>query len=156
MIKFVRVDYRLLHGQVVFAWVGNIGVNRIIIVDDKAATNEIQKTALRLARPTGVKLDIVTKEQVAAISEKIETLNESIMMIAGGTETALFLSKTFKTIQSINYGAIENKSGAKQFSRAIFLTEKEVSETKEILEQGTEIFVQQVPTDKRINMLDLI
>lgn len=156
MIKFVRLDYRLLHGQVVFTWVGSVGVDRIIIVDDKAASDEIQKMALRLAKPASVKLDIVTKAQVEKSAAKIEALSEQIMLIAGNTETALFLAKTFSSIKAINYGAVENKEGAKQFSKAIFLTDKEVSETKEILELGTEIFIQQVPTDKRVNMLELI
>ena len=39
MIKLVRLDYRLLHGQVVFSWTTTIGAQRIIIVDDDAASD---------------------------------------------------------------------------------------------------------------------
>ena len=45
MIKLVRLDYRLLHGQVVFAWTGHTGAQRIIVVDDDAATDELKKSA---------------------------------------------------------------------------------------------------------------
>lgn len=42
MIKLVRLDYRLLHGQVVFGWVNHISAQRIIIVDDAAANDELK------------------------------------------------------------------------------------------------------------------
>ena len=53
MIKLVRLDYRLLHGQVVFSWTQNVGAQRIIVVDDEAATDELKKTALNLSKPPG-------------------------------------------------------------------------------------------------------
>ena len=55
MIKLVRLDYRLLHGQVVFAWTGHVSAQRIIVVDDEAAGDELKKSALTLSKPTGVK-----------------------------------------------------------------------------------------------------
>ena len=58
MIKLVRLDYRLLHGQVVFAWTGHTGAQRIIVVDDDAATDELKKSALTLSKPAGVRLNI--------------------------------------------------------------------------------------------------
>ena len=48
MIKLVRLDYRLLHGQVVFSWTQNVGAQRIIVVDDEAAADEL-KNALNSA-----------------------------------------------------------------------------------------------------------
>ena len=49
MIKLVRLDYRLLHGQVVFAWTGHTSAQRIIVVDDDAATDSLKKSALSLS-----------------------------------------------------------------------------------------------------------
>lgn len=46
MIKLVRIDHRLLHGQVVFAWVNRLNINRIIVVDDVAANDEFKKMSL--------------------------------------------------------------------------------------------------------------
>ena len=55
MIKLVRLDYRLLHGQVVFSWTGHVGAQRIIVVDDDAANDEMKKSALLLSKPAGVR-----------------------------------------------------------------------------------------------------
>ena len=62
MIKLVRLDYRLLHGQVVFAWTGHTSAQRIIVVDDDAATDSLKKSALSLSKPAGVRLNIFTLE----------------------------------------------------------------------------------------------
>ena len=43
MIKLVRLDYRLLHGQVCFTWVQHVSAHRVIIVDDASANDELKK-----------------------------------------------------------------------------------------------------------------
>ena len=50
MIKLVRLDYRLVHGQVLAAWVNQISAQRIIVVDDAAANDEMRSAALKLAK----------------------------------------------------------------------------------------------------------
>lgn len=53
MIKLVRLDYRLVHGQVLAAWVNQISAQRIIVVDDAAANDEMRSAALKLANLRG-------------------------------------------------------------------------------------------------------
>lgn len=59
MIKLVRVDHRLLHGQVVFSWTRQIDINHIIVADDKVPNDPIGKMALSIAKPVGCTLDII-------------------------------------------------------------------------------------------------
>ena len=70
MIKLVRLDYRLLHGQVVFSWTGHVGAQRIIVVDDDAANDEMKKSALLLSKPAGVRVNIFTVDKDRRASEK--------------------------------------------------------------------------------------
>ena len=55
MIVMTRVDHRLLHGQVVFAWSKFTGTDCILIANDSLASNKLRMNALRLAKPEGVK-----------------------------------------------------------------------------------------------------
>ena len=89
MIKLVRIDYRLLHGQVVFSWTKSQGINRIIVINNEAATDEFKKMSLNLAKPTGVKLNIFTVEEALSKMAKVETLKENIMLIFGNTKETL-------------------------------------------------------------------
>lgn len=81
MIKLVRLDYRLLHGQVVFSWTGHVGAQRIIVVDDDAANDEMKKSALLLSKPAGVRVNIFTVDKAIAKMPKVEQLDAKIMMI---------------------------------------------------------------------------
>lgn len=148
MIKLVRLDYRLLHGQVVFAWTGHTGAQRIIVVDDEAANDELKKSALSLSKPAGVRLNIFTLEKALAKMPKVETLNENIMFIFGSVATLKGFCDAYPKIKEINYGGLANRPGSKQYGQAIFLTDEEVSATKEMLNRGIRIFMQQTPSHK--------
>lgn len=148
MIKIVRIDYRLLHGQVVFSWTKAMGINRIIVVNNEAATDEFKKMSLNLAKPTGVKLNIFTVEEALSKMPKVETLNENIMMIFGNTKETLAFCEAYPKIKEINYGGIPKKNDAKQFSSAIFLDDEEQAEARKLKEMGIKQYIQQVPTSK--------
>ena len=67
MIKLMRVDYRLIHGQVAMAWTHTIGADCILVAGDVIAADDMRKATLRLARPSGVKLvikDIMEKPEM--------------------------------------------------------------------------------------------
>ena len=65
-ITAVRIDGRLIHGQVANLWTTKLGINRIMVVDDGVTTNAIEKSGLKLATPAGVKLSILSIEKAAA------------------------------------------------------------------------------------------
>ena len=75
MIKLTRVDYRLIHGQVAMSWTHALDVDCILLASDAVAKDDMRKAALRLARPSGVKL--VIKDVDAAI----EALNSGYRQV---------------------------------------------------------------------------
>lgn len=148
MIKLVRLDYRLLHGQVVFSWTGHVGAQRIIVVDDDAANDEMKKSALLLSKPAGVRVNIFTVDKAIAKMPKVEQLDEKIMMIFGNTAALLKFCQAYPKIKEINYGAVANKSGSKAFDQSVFLTPEEQADTQKLLDMGIKIYSQQTPTFK--------
>lgn len=148
MIKLVRLDYRLLHGQVVFSWCSYVGAQRIIVVDDDAASDELKKAALSLSKPAGVRLNIFSLETTLAKMAKVETLNENIMMIFGNTATLRAFCEAYPKIKEINYGGLANKAGAKQYGSAIFMTESEAEDTRKLKDMGIKLYIQQTPSLK--------
>ncbi len=149
MIKAVRIDHRLVHGQVAFSWTQFLGATRIIVIDDKAANDEFQKMALNMSRPTGVKLDIFTVEKALSKIEKVESLSDTVFIIFGCTRDAARFIKGYPKIKEINYGGIAKKEGSQQFSSVVYLNDEEIVDTKNILDAGVKIFMQQLPTSKR-------
>ena len=148
MIKLVRLDYRLLHGQVVFAWTGHTGAQRIIVVDDYAATDSLKKSALSLSKPAGVRLNIFTLETALSKMPKVETLQENIMFIFGNVAALKAFCDAYPKIKEINYGATANRPQTKQYGQSIFLTDEEIAQTRGLRDAGIRIFMQQTPSHK--------
>ena len=68
-IVLVRIDDRLVHGQIVQGWLKNIDVNKIVVVSDSAATDDMQKMLMAMAVPIGIELEVNTvKDTIAAVS----------------------------------------------------------------------------------------
>ena len=143
MIKLVRLDYRLLHGQVVFSWTGHVGAQRIIVVDDDAANDEMKKSALLLSKPAGVRVNIFTVDKAIAKMPKVEQLDEKI-----NTAALLKFCQAYPKIKEINYGAVANKPGSVAFDQSVFLTPEEQADTQKLLDMGIKIYSQQTPTFK--------
>lgn len=156
MIKLTRIDYRLLHGQVVFSWTKSMGINRIIVVNDEAATDDFKKMSLNLAKPTGVKLNIFTVEEALSKMPKVETLKENIMLIFGNTKETLAFCEAYPKIKEINYGGIPKTGDAKQFGSAIFLNSEEQAEAKKLKEMDIKQYIQQIPTSKSEDLNKLL
>ena len=72
MIKKLRVDHRLLHGQVAFSWTSALNVDCILIANDSVMKDELRKTTLKMAKPNGVKL--VMKN----IEDSIKAINSGV------------------------------------------------------------------------------
>ncbi|EGP5071856.1 PTS sugar transporter subunit IIB [Enterococcus faecium] len=156
MIKFIRIDYRLLHGQVVFSWSKSLQINRILVVNDEAANDEFKKMSLELSKPQGIKLNIFTVENTLTKISKIEALSENIMMIFGNTKDVRQFCESYSNVKEINYGGIIKKEESKQFSNAIFLTENEIEDAKVLKSMGIKQFMQQVPTSKKEDLNTMI
>lgn len=156
MIKFIRIDHRLLHGQVVFSWSKSLQINRILVVNDEAANDEFKKMSLELSKPQGIKLNIFTVENTLTKISKIEALSENIMMIFGNTKDVRQFCESYSYVKEINYGSIIKKEGSKQFSNAIFLTENEIEDAKVLKSMGIKQFMQQVPTSKKEDLNTMI
>ena len=149
MIKLLRVDHRLLHGQVAFSWTQELGVDCILIANDDVPNNEIRKTAMKLAKPQGVKLVIKN------ISDSIKALKSGVtdkyklFIVVESVADAYSLATAYPQIDHINLGGTKPADGTKQISKAINVTNDDESKLKELVNQGCEIEIRQVPNDKK-------
>lgn len=149
MIKVVRIDHRLVHGQVAFTWTHFLVATRIIVVDDKATDDEFQRTALNMSKPAGVKLDIFTVEKALSKMLGVETLDDTTFITFGCTRDAARFIEQYLNFKEINYGGIAKKEGSKSYGDVVYLNEEEREDTKKITSCGTSVFTQQLPTTKR-------
>lgn len=67
MIVCLRIDERLIHGQVAMTWTKELKLHGLVVASDEAASNELQKMSLKMAVPEGIKCIIKSVEGVSSI-----------------------------------------------------------------------------------------
>lgn len=156
MLKLVRVDHRLLHGQVAFKWVRNIGADCILIANDGVARDELRMTALRMAKPEGTKMVIKTIEEAAAALNSGVTDKYKLMVIVETIDDAYRLCGKVSAIKKINLGGAKIEAGKKQISMAMFVSDRDCEMMREMNGKGIALEVQMVPNDVPQNAMTLI
>lgn len=157
MIELIRIDYRLIHGQVVVGWLNTLSIDRIVVIDNKAGSSESEKAILSLAKPQGKKLHIFTLEEALARKQKLSKIQERTALIFGDISTCYDFLKEFEgSLKEINYGAIPKKESAASFDQAVFLTDEDIEISKKLIALGYKIYSQQTPNATSKNLTNIL
>lgn len=155
-INNVRIDERLIHGQVANLWTTALQATRIMVVDDAVANDDIEKMALKLARPGSVKLSILTVEKSSKNILDGKYDSQNVFMVIKRPETALELIKKGVNLKEINVANMSSGEGKEKITRSVSITEKQKDVFEEIMSNGTEVFHQMVPNDKKESFSELL
>lgn len=162
MIVNFRVDDRLIHGQVALAWSKALGVQGIVIANDAAAKNEIQKMSLKMAAPTGQKLIIQSVEQAIELLKNPKAQSMTLFVIVSRVIDALAICKAMPEIKEVNLAgagrldAIDKKLKKEIVKSAVYLVDEEVEALKQLIELNVYVYCQQLPELGKINVADAI
>lgn len=156
MIKLTRIDDRLLHGQVAFSWTPALGADYLVVANDKVAKDEFMKMTMGLAKPAGTKLLIKSIADTIIFLNDEKSNKAKVLLLINSVKDAYALAQAVPEIQSINFGGIRSKEGAKLVSKAIALSEEDITLIRELLAKDIELEVRQVPTDSKQLLENLI
>lgn len=156
MIKNVRVDHRLVHGQVAFTWTKFLGTDCILIVSDEVAKDELRSTALRMAKPSGMKMVIKSVEDSAKALNSGVTDKYKLLILFETIEDAYRLCQKTDMIKTVNLGGAKVADDKRQISKAVFVSEKDCERLKEMNAAGIKLEVQMLPDDEALDVMSLI
>ena len=149
MIKLLRVDHRLLHGQVAVSWFNSLDVDTIFVVNDAVSSDEFRKSAIRLAKPKNAKLVMKSvADAVEALNSGITDKYKMLVVVESVADAKVLIDKT-NNITSLNLGGTKKREGTKNYAAAVNLTAEEVSKLQELTKKGVDVFIQQVPSEKK-------
>jgi len=156
MIKLTRIDDRLVHGQVAFTWVSSLGIDCLVVANDIVAKDDFQKMAMGLAKPPSAKLFILTLADSMTFLNDLKNKNAKILLLVNCVDDAFTLSNGVPDIKSINFGGIRIKDGARMISKAVAVSDADKIIIRQMLENGLELEIRQVPTDRKQFVQNLI
>ena len=146
-LKLVRVDDRLIHGQVVAVWLRAVGADRIVIVDDKTAQNEFLRDVLILAAPQGTPVEVYGLTEGAARVAELASSPTSAFLLMRTPLTALRLRELGVQFDMLNVGGLGAGPGRRPLYKNISATDEELAAMRTLEEMGTKVELRIVADD---------
>lgn len=155
-VKLVRIDDRLIHGQVATTWIKNYEIEQVLIINDKAANDPIQKSVVGLAAPPGVKVMIFGVDQFINILKKSEIKKSTMLLFTTSTDVLKIVESGLVDIKEVNAGGMRFNDTRKRLTKAISVTPEEEQAFVKMMDKGIKINVQMVPKDTSVDFKTLI
>lgn len=155
-IIHARVDERLIHGQVATVWTNTVGAQRIMVVNDHAVKDQMQIGALKMAKPAGVKLSIMSKRKAIEKIKEGKYDNERVFLITKNIFDMAELIDHGVPLDTFNVGNISMKEGSRAIKKSVSLTEKDIKTLESLAGKGITITAQMIPSEPASSILTFI
>ena len=154
-IRLIRVDDRLIHGQVVTSWITQTGSKKIMIIDDELYENEFLKDVFAAAAPRGLPVEVMNVDHAVQEWKLNEFNGEQVLILLKKIDVLKRLYEQGLCFDSVQIGGLASGPGRKLVVKAIGLSEQDAVELKSLGKQGVKIYFQSMPGEKEI-LLDTI
>ncbi|MBT2830163.1 PTS sugar transporter subunit IIB [Staphylococcus coagulans] len=151
-----RIDGRLIHGQVANLWATKLNISRFIVIDDEVAQSDIDKQALKLATPAGIKLSVLPIEKAANNIKNGKYDSQRVMIIAKRPDRFVELVRQGVAIETLNVGNMSQTDETRSITNSINITDEDIENFKKLEAQDVKIVSQMVPNDKAVDFFTLV
>ncbi|MCL4504424.1 MAG: PTS sugar transporter subunit IIB [Chloroflexi bacterium] len=148
MISLIRIDDRLIHGQVMAVWTRTLSVNHILVADDAVVADSFSRQIMQLAMPPAVKLTIADIRDAAALLPSIETDASRTLVLIKTVASAVQLHAGYP-FRALNVGGIGMTPGRKALWRSIAASPAEMHLLEQLRQKGVDIYLQMIPSDEK-------
>lgn len=157
-IKFVlaRIDSRLLHGQVATAWTKTTQPNRIIVVSDSVAHDDLRKKLITEAAPPGVRANVVPIDKMIQVSKDPRFGETKALLLFETPQDALRAIEGGVDIKELNVGSMAHSVGKVAVNKVLSLGPEDVETFEQLKAKGITFDVRKVPSDSKENMEEII
>lgn len=155
-VVHVRMDNRLIHGQILVSWNAKFSIDRIIVTNDKVAADPLQVTLLEAVAPIGAKVSVLSVKDAVAYCNSPEAEAEKIFIIAKWPEDGVGLVEGGLNLPVINLGNQAFSRGSKKLSRTVYLKEEGVKALKRAHNKGVRITCRMMPANQETEYWPMI
>lgn len=151
-IVHARIDERLIHGQVAMVWTNTVGANRIMVVNDKAVKDEMMINALKIAKPAGVKLSILSKAKAATKIKDGFYDGDKVFLITKNIQDMEYLVENGVNLKHVNVGNIAKREGSVSIKKSVDVTPEDIASIKKLLAKGVEVTAMMLPSEPDVSI----
>lgn len=148
-IKMLRIDDRLIHGQIVTSWAKNIQADKIWIVDDGVSKDDFIKGIMKMVAPSDRELIITGLSDMPTIAKKLDSELSNTLILVKFPYVAKEIFKSGIKLKELNIGGIGASPERQKLFKNISASQAEKQTLKEIQDMGINVFFQVTPDEKR-------
>lgn len=151
-VELLRIDDRLVHGQVVEGWAKSLRINHIIVASDSVYADEMQKALYLLAVPYGTELSCLPLSEAAQAWNANQWKNERALVLVSTPEDAYRLFEEGAPIKTVNLGGLHFRASRVQILKGISLDDLDVRALKGLMSKNVFVEARSLPLDEPVNM----
>lgn len=155
-IVATRIDGRLIHGQVANLWTTKLNISRIMVVDEDIVNSDLEKAALKLATPAGIKLSVLTIDKAVTNILAGRYDSQRLLIVAKRPKTFLGLMNKGVTLTELNVGNMSQTPETRSVTRSINVVDEDIQDFDAIQAKGTHLIAQMVPGDTPADFIPLL
>lgn len=152
MIELLRVDDRLIHGQVAVTWTSHLGADTIVVANDKAAKDTLMQSAFKLAKPPQAVLSIKSVAGAILVINNPKHAPRKMFVVCASPADAARIVAECPEVKHVCLGGIRQTDGRKQVSPQVYLDDSEVAALDDIESRGCKVTLQSVPDQAPMNL----
>lgn len=161
MISMIRIDDRLIHGQVAVMWSKQLGISRILIASDKIAANDMQVNALKIAAPAGIKAFVLPIQKAADLINDPRTASMKILVLSNNPKDIYEVLQKINEkplLNLANYGRIGGGplSEKRKLTETVYVTNEDKEIFNKIFDMGYDFEYQPLPSDAKQSLKELL
>ena len=154
-LELVRLDDRLVHGQVVVGWGQALAVSLIVLVDDRVRNSDWEKELYRMGMPPDMELLFASVTEAVAAVPSWSASPRKTLVLTGDVDSLVRLVKG-SGIRRVNIGGVHQQSDRRQRLRYVYLTDAEARELVCLKELGVDVTAQDVPTARPVPLSEIV
>jgi mannose/fructose/N-acetylgalactosamine-specific phosphotransferase system component IIB len=154
VISFLRIDSRLIHGQVVEAWLPGLKVARVVVADDEAAHSPLMRTAMGLAVPPELEVDILPLRETPFATYAADAVKT--LLLLRDVPALLEARKLGLPRTRVNLGNVHHGPMRRQVSTSVFLNPDEIGELRILHAAGWDIEARGVPSERPVTFTEMV
>ena len=141
----VRIDDRLIHGQIVLGWARLLKPDRIVLSNDRVAGNTWERKFYTSSVPSHIRVSFLNLEETAR--ELLSNLykNESVMILFETVKDIHTVIEKGVQLEEVNIGGLHCRNGAEEILPYVFLTEEDTQLLRELVKKKIKLFAQDIP-----------
>ncbi len=152
MAIYVRVDDRLIHGQIIANWAGYLNVKNIIGIDDKTAGNPALQSIMKMSVPKTYACDILNVENGISKVEELSKSSENTLVIVRFPYLLEKVIANIEKIESVNIGNVsKSERTSYEVGNNVYLSDEDVKAINNLYDRGVNITFKTLPDSQGAN-----